>query len=92
MNNYEAIQFHNQGSVQAKIDTNLKKEYKQLEEILDIELNVNTVLISSENIDSKLALLDRLLKEIESIDLYIKKRGDVITSIKNKIEELNKLK
>lgn len=92
MNNYEAIEFHNQGSVQAKIDTNLEDEHKQLQEILDIELNVNTVLISSENIDSKLDSLDTLLKKLESIDLYIKKRGDVITSINNKIEELNKLK
>ena len=91
-NDYKPIPFDHQGSVQAKIDTNLEDEHKQLQEILDIELNVNTVLISSENIDSKLDSLDTLLKKLESIDLYIKKRGDVITSINNKIEELNKLK
>lgn len=92
MNNYEGIEFEDQGPVQAKIDANLEHEYKQLEELLSIESDVNSVVISQETLVASYKILNELLNQLESNTLYIKKRGDVRKLIVDKINELKQIK
>ena len=88
MNNYEGIEFEDQGPVQAKIDANLEHEYKQLQELLSIEADVNSVIISQETLVASY----KALNELEANTLYIKKRGDVRKLIVDKINELKQIK
>lgn len=88
MNNYNPIEFENQGSVQAKIDTNLEYEYNQLKEILSIESDVDSIIISQENIVNAYKIIKKSLKILESNTLYIKKREEVRKSLMEKRKEL----
>lgn len=92
MNNYEGIEFEDQGPVQAKIDANLEHEYKQLQELLSIEADVNSVIISQETLVASYKALNELLNQLEANTLYIKKRGDVRKLIVDKINELKQIK
>lgn len=92
MNNYEGIEFEDQGLVQAKIDANLEHEYKQLQELLSIEADVNSVIISQETLVASYKALNELLNQLEANTLYIKKRGDVRKLIVDKINELKQIK
>lgn len=92
MNNYEGIEFEDQGPVQAKIDANLEHEYKQLQELLSIEADVNSVIISQETLVASYKALNELLNQLEANTLYIKKRGDVMKLIVDKINELKQIK
>lgn len=92
MNNYEGIEFQNQGPVQAKIDANLEHEYEQLEELLSIESVVNSVIISQETLVAAYKRLNELLNQLEANTLYIKKRGDIRKSIIGKINKLKQIK
>lgn len=92
MNNYEGIEFEDQGPVQAKIDENLEHEYKQLQELLSIEADVNSVIISQETLVASYKALNELLNQLEANTLYIKKRGDVRKLIVDKINELKQIK
>ncbi len=87
-NNYEPIEFQNQGPVQAKIDSDLVTERKLLDEILNIESVVNSITISQDSfVDAYKALKDSL-ERLDSNTLYIKKKGDVRKSILQKRDEL----
>ena len=88
-NNYEPIEFQNQGPVQAKIDYNLVVERQLLDEILEIESIVNSITISSEKFVYAYKVLKDSLERLSSNTLYIKKNGDVRKSIQHKRDELN---
>ncbi len=92
MNGYKAIEFEDQGSVQAKIDTNLEYEYSQLEEILSIEYNVNSLDISVDIVDSAYKKLKHFQTTLIANTLNITKKGDVIRLIDDKFEELKRIK
>lgn len=92
MNNYKGIEFENQGPVQAKIDANLEHEYEQLQELLSIEADVNSVIISQETLDASYKILNESLNQLEANTLYIKKRGEVRKLIIDKINELKQIK
>lgn len=87
-NNYEPIEFQNQGPVQAKIDSDLVTERKLLDEILDIESVVNSITISKDSFVNAYRVLKDSLEQLSSNTLYIKKNGDVRKSILKKREEL----
>jgi len=87
-NNYEPIEFQNQGSVQAKIDSDLVMERKLLDEILDIESVVNSITISQDSFVDTYKILRDSLERLSSNTLYIKKNGDVRKSILKKRDEL----
>lgn len=87
-NNYEPIEFQNQGSVQAKIDSDLVTERKLLDEILDIESIVNSITISRDSFVDAYKVLKDSLERLSSNTLYIKKNGDVRKSILKKRDEL----
>lgn len=87
-NNYEPIEFQNQGSVQAKIDSDLVIERKLLDEILNIESVVNSIPISKDSFVDAYRVLKDSLEQLSSNTLYIKKNGDVRKSILKKREEL----
>lgn len=93
-NDYKPIPFDRQGSVQEKIDSNLEHEHKQLKEILTIEDKVESIATAGEDIDiiSSYKNLDEQSKALDLIDLYIKKRGDIIRLINNKKEELRRFR
>ena len=91
-NNYEPIEFQEQGSVQAKIDSDLVVERQLLDDILEIESIVNSITISPENFVDAYKILKDSLDRLSSNTLYIKKNGDVRKSILNKIDELNLLR
>ena len=88
MNNYEPIEFQNQGSVQAKIDSDLVIERQLLDEIFEIESIVNSITISSENFVDAYKDLKDSLERLDNNTLYIKKKGDVRKVLLNKREEL----
>lgn len=92
MNNYEGIEFQNQGPVQAKIDANLEHEYDLLKELLSIEADVNSVIISQETLVAAYKRLNESLNQLEANTLYIKKRGEVRKLIIDKINELKQIK
>lgn len=92
MNDYQPIEFQNQGPVQEKIDNNLVNERKLLNEILEIDSEVNSVSITPENIVSAYKLLKKSLDRLETNTLYIKKRGDIRMSIIEKRDELKLLR
>lgn len=91
MNNYEPIEFQEQGNVQEKIETNLVNERKLLNEILEIESTVNSIVISHENIVHVHKLLNDSLERLDSNTLYIKKRGALRAAIIKKRGELKLL-
>lgn len=92
MNNYEHIEFQEQGNVQEKIETNLVNERKLLNEILEIESTVNTIVISHENIVHAYKLLKDSLERLDSNTLYIKKKGALRAVIIKKRDELKLLR
>lgn len=92
MNNYEHIEFQEQGNVQEKIETNLVNERKLLNEILEIESTVNSMVISHENIVHAYKLLKDSLERLDSNTLYIKKRRELRASIIIKRDELKLLR
>ncbi len=92
MNNYKSIEFENQGPVQSKIDANLEHEYEQLKELLSIEADVNSVIISQETLGSAYKILKESLKKLDNNTLYIKKRGDIKKLIIDKTNELKRIK
>ncbi len=92
MNNYEPIEFQEQGNVQEKIETNLVNERKLLNEILEIESTVNSIVISHENIVHVYKLLKDSLERLDSNTLYIKKRGALRAAIIKKRDELKLLR
>lgn len=92
MNNYKSIEFENQGPVQSKIDANLEHEYEQLKELLSIEADVNSVIISQETLGSAYKILKESLKKLDNNTLYIKKRGDIKKLIIDKKNELKRIK
>lgn len=87
-NDYEPIEFQEQGPVQAKIDSDLVTERKLLDEILDIESVVNSITISKDSFVDAYKVLKDSLERLSSNTLYIKKKGDVRKSILTKREEL----
>lgn len=92
MNNYEPIEFQDQGPVQEKIDANLVNERKLLNELLKIESEVNSIAISQDNIVNAYKVLKDALARLDSNTLYIKKNGDVRASIIKKRDELKLLR
>lgn len=88
MNNYEPIEFQNQGPVQAKIDADLVAERKLLDEILNIESVVNSITISQDSFVDAYKVLKESLERLDSNTLFIKKKVDVRNSILNKRDEL----
>lgn len=92
MNNYEPIEFQEQGNVLEKIETNLVNERKLLNEILEIESTVNSIVISHENIVHAYKLLKDSLERLDSNTLYIKKKGELRISIIKKRDELKLLR
>lgn len=92
MNNYEPIEFQNQGSVQAKIDKDLVHEYDQLKEILSIEDDVNSLKLSVDTIDMIGKELRHLQAKLRDNTLYITEKGKVIRLINDKFEELKRLR
>lgn len=91
-NGYEAIEFQNQGSVKEKIENNLVSEVEMLNEILSIESQINSLVISEETLKSSEKTLKKLSDQLEANTLYIRKRGEVLQLIKNKSNELNHFK
>lgn len=91
-NNYEPIEFQEQGSVQAKIDSDLVVERQLLDEIFEIESVVNSIIISSENFVDAYKVLKDSLERLGNNTLYIKKKGDVRKVLLNKREELELLR
>lgn len=87
-NDYEPIEFQEQGPVQAKIDSDLVTERKFLDEILDIESVVNSITISKDSFVDAYKVLKDSLERLSSNTLYIKKNGDVRKSILKKRDEL----
>lgn len=92
MNDYESIEFQNQGPVQEKIDSNLVNEQKLLNELLKIESEVKLIEISQDNIVNAYKMLKDALIRLDSNTLYIKKKGDVRASIIKKRDELKLLR
>ena len=91
-NGYEAIEFQNQGSVKEKIENNLVSEVEMLNEILSIESQINSLVISEETLKSSEKTLKNLSDKLKANTLYIKKRGEVLQLIKNKSNELEHFK
>ena len=91
-NGYEAIEFQNQGSVKEKIENNLVSEVEMLNEILSIESQINSLVISEETLKSSEKTLKNLSDKLKANTLYIKKRGEVLQLIKYKSNELEHFK
>lgn len=91
-NGYEAIEFQNQGSVKEKIENNLVSEVEMLNEILSIESQINSLVISEETLKSSEETLKKLSDKLEANTLYIRKRGEVLQLIKDKFNELDHFK
>lgn len=91
-NNYEPIEFQNQGPVQAKIDSDLVTERKLLAQILNIESVINSITISKDSFVDTYRVLKDSLEQLSSNTLHIKKNGDVRKSILKKREELKLLR
>lgn len=91
-NNYEPIEFQEQGPVQAKIDSDLVTERELLDDILDIESIVNSITISRDSFVDAYKVLKVSLERLSSNTLYIKKNGDVRKSILKKRDELKLFK
>jgi len=91
-NNYEPIEFQNQGPVQAKIDSDLVTERKLLDEILNIESVINSITISKDSFVDTYRVLKESLEQLSSNTLHIKKNGDVRKSILKKGVELKLLR
>lgn len=87
-NNYEPIEFQEQGPVQAKIDSDFVTERELLDDILDIESIVNSITISRDSFVDAYKVLKDSLERLSSNTLYIKKNGDVRKSILKKRDEL----
>ena len=87
-NNYEPIEFQEQGPVQAKIDSDLVTERELLDEIFDIESIINSITISRDSFVDAYKVLKVSLERLSSNTLYIKKNGDVRKSILKKRDEL----
>lgn len=84
-NEYQPIEFKNQGNVQAKIDNDLVEEIKQLEELENIKSEVNklSLEIKSGKVDTrklqfKIIGLERKLSHVQ---LYIRLNGNLHTEI-----------
>lgn len=91
-NGYEAIEFEDQGSVKEKIESNLVSEVEMLNDILSIESQINSLVISEETLKSSEKMLKRLSDKLDANTLYIKKRGEVLQLIKDKFNELDHFK
>ncbi len=92
MNDYEPIEFQNQGSVKEKIDTNLVNERKLLNAIIEIESEVKSITVSQENFVRAYKLLTDSLMRLNSNTLYIKKKREIRASIIGKRDELKLLR
>ncbi|MBO5181861.1 MAG: hypothetical protein J6B92_08245 [Paraprevotella sp.] len=91
-NGYEAIEFQNQGPVKEKIENNLVSEVEMLNEILSIESQINSLVISEETLKSSEKTLKSISDKLMVNTLYIKKRGEVLQLIKDKFNELDHFK
>ena len=63
-----------------------------LNEILSIESQINSLVISEETLKSSEETLKKLSDKLEANTLYIRKRGEVLQLIKNKSNELDHFK
>ena len=63
-----------------------------LNEILSIESQINSLVISEETLKSSEKTLKNLSDKLKANTLYIKKRGEVLQLIKNKSNELEHFK
>ena len=81
-NGYEPIDFHNQGSVPAKIDNNMQHEREQLEELQKINKRINRLQSDIINTRTRKELVNKRLEVLQSrvdkIDLFIKLREQII--------------
>ena len=84
-NEYQPIEFKNQGNVQAKIDNDFVEEIKQLEELENLKSEVNklSLEIKSGKIDTrKLQFkINGLERKLSHVQLYIRLNGDLHTEI-----------
>ena len=84
-NEYQSIEFKNQGNVQAKIDNDFVEEIKQLEELENLKSEVNklSLEIKSGKIDTrKLQFkINGLERKLSHVQLYIRLNGDLHTEI-----------
>ena len=84
-NEYQPIEFKNQGNVQAKIDNDFVEEIKQLEELENLKSEVNklSLEIKSGKIDTrKLQFkINGLERKLSHVQLYIRLNGELHTEI-----------
>jgi hypothetical protein len=82
-NAYKPIEFRYQGNVQEKIDNNLENEIKELDKLLEIEKEFESMRATTPQ------ELQVFLDRIDGIHLYITKRGEIIQKIKTLQGEIN---
>lgn len=85
-NNFEPLQYENQGPVQAKIDSGLRDEYDDLIKLKNIEKDVDDIINNIEISDinqpeSYKNLLRQKKNELENIHLYIALRLKILKKI-----------
>lgn len=92
-NNYQPIQYDNQGPVQEKIDNNLIDEITKLDEMKQIEKDIliipETIMsISDAKRSEYIELLKQKKKDLKNIELYISLNGKIGNIIDNKLKRL----
>lgn len=95
-NDYAPIEYNNQGSVQAKIDNDLREEVKKLNMLIDLEKEFNDLYSDSKSsLPSEksvyIARYNRCLTAIDNIGLYVKFTGNLRAQISQAISEIEKV-
>lgn len=90
-NDFNPIEFHNQGNVQEKIDNNLVEEVRKLEKMKHIESKVSQIpdngeCLSDEDKTKYKQILLHCKKDLDDIDLYISLNGHLKKVIEDKLE------
>ncbi|KAA6318376.1 hypothetical protein EZS27_031604 [termite gut metagenome] len=93
-NSYKPIEFQNQGNVEKKIQSNLNKEVQDLNKLLEIEREFDefekdrTLTPCKKDDEYYLSQYIRLQNRIDSIELYLTRKGDIIQKISNIIRTI----
>jgi hypothetical protein len=93
-NSYKPIEFQNQGNVEEKIQSNLNKEVQDLNKLLEIEREFDefekdrTLTPRKKDNEYYSSQYIRLRNRIDSIELYLTKREDIIQKISNIIRTI----
>lgn len=92
-NDYNPVEFQNQGDVQEKINNKLENEIRMLKQLQDIEGKVTEIPntkdgLGKDEISSSIEVLSKCLESLANIALYVKLNGRIRNEINKKIAAL----